>query len=563
MKIRCQFIAAAMLCSVLQGGFAAEQPQKKVLIIGVDGTRLDALAVARTPNLNALKAGGCFSDRALTHPVTHSAACWSSFFTGVWGDKHGVNDPGNSFAGNQFTNFPNFLRRLEGVNSNWYTVAFTRWADVRNVLDGADAVTNFASDAALTTATCRLLTNGNPDVFFTILLDVDSEGHNSGWGASVTNYVLAIETADGRIGQIMNALTNRATYAQEDWLVLVLSDHGMHDSTLENSRMTFHLVWGRAAARGTIWPSPSMVDLSATVLTHMGVAIDPAWNLDARIEGLPLPLPRYGTNLIFNGDAESNSGTNNYGATTNNAGLLSVTPNRGIAWWYDPGPMTLGRYGTHTNFPDAASPGPNPRGSNFFLGGLGRDSVISQTIDLSALAADMDDPGVDYALSGWLGGRAALSAAAQFTARFLSGAGAPLGTNRLGPVTAADRAGTTGLLERSASGRVPAGTRLVEFVLSAEADSVTNDASADNLSFVLTPRADPPFNVLSYALTNGAWRVEFASRTNRLYALERSPNLDTWETVAATVPGSGAPMALSDTKPLPGQAFYRVRCQRL
>lgn len=562
MRIRWQFTWVALLWPLLQAGFAAETLQKKVLIIGVDGTRLDALAVARTTNLNTLKAGGCFSDRALTHPVTHSAACWSSFFTGVWGDKHGVNDSGNSFAGNQFTNFPNFLRRLEGVNSNWNTVAFTRWADVRNVLGGVDAVTNYGSDAALTTATCRLLTNGNPDVFFTILLDVDSEGHASGWGASVSNYVAAIETADGRIGQMMNALTNRATYAQEDWLVIVLSDHGMHDSTLENSRMTFHLVWGRAAARGTIWPSPSIVDLSATVLTHMGVPIDPAWNLDARLDGLPRPPPCYGTNLIFNGDAESNSGTNNYGVGTNNAGLLNVTPNRGIAWWFDPGPMTLGRYGAHTNFPDSTSPGPDPRGNNFFLGGLGTTSVISQTIDLSALAADIDDPAVDYVLSGWLGGRSDQTAAAQFTARFLTAVGAPLGTNRLGPITAADRAGVTGLLERFTTGQVPAGTRLVEFTLSGQAPTVTNDASADNLSFVLTPRADPPFRVLGCTYTNGGWRIEFESRTNRLYSLERSLNLETWETVGTTVPGIGAPLALSDLSPSSIQAFYRVRCER-
>jgi hypothetical protein len=254
------------------------------------------------------------------------------------------------------------------ANSNLNTVAFTRWADLRNLLGGVDAVTNFSSDATLTTATCSLLTNGDPDVFYTILLDVDSQGHSSGWGASVPNYVRAIETADGRLGQIMSALTNRTTYAQEDWLVVVLSDHGMHDSTVENSRMTFHLVWGPAAARGAIWPSPSIVDLSATVLTHMGIAIDPAWNLDARVEGLPLPPPQYGTNLIFNGDAEFNSGADNYGASTNNAGLLTVTPNRGITWWFDPNAMTLGRYGAHANFPSTADPGPASRGENFFLG---------------------------------------------------------------------------------------------------------------------------------------------------------------------------------------------------
>jgi len=242
--------------------------------------------------------------------------------------------------------------------------------------------------------------------------------------------------------------------------------------------------------------------------------------------------------------------------------MLIACPNRGIAWWFDAGPMTLGCYSAHTNFPDAASPGPDRRGKNFLLGGLGPTSVISQTIDLSALAAEIDDPGVDYVLSGWLGGRGEQSAAAQFTGRFLTGAGVPLSTNRLGPVTAADRTGVTGLLKRFTTGQLPTGTRLVEFTLSAQASVVTNDASADNLSFVLTPRTDPSFRILNCALTDGAWRVEFESRTNRLYSLERSPSLDAWKTAGAPVLGSGAPLALSDPNPPPGRAFYRIRCQR-
>jgi len=61
MKIRCHLLVAVLLWPLLQAASAAEPLQKKVLIIGVDGTRLDALAVARTPNINALKVGGCFS----------------------------------------------------------------------------------------------------------------------------------------------------------------------------------------------------------------------------------------------------------------------------------------------------------------------------------------------------------------------------------------------------------------------------------------------------------------------------------------------------------------------
>src|SRR5262245_1415638 len=335
------------LVSVLCLGFVANTTAltNKVLIIGIDGTMPSAVAVARTPNLEALKSNGCHSVRVVTHPVTHSAACWSSMFTGVWGDKHGVNDPGNSFAGNQFTNYPSFFQRLEAANSNLNTVALARWAPMLTAVPEADVKLSFDSDVAVTDETCRRLTNSNPDVMWMLLLDVDSAGHASGWGPTVSNYVRAIEIADGHVGQIIGALTNRVTYTNEDWLVIVTTDHGEHDNpNPEISRITFVINSGPSAARGVIWPSPSIVDICATVLTHMGVPIDPSWNLDARVEGLPLRPTGFGTNLMFNGDAEWNSGTNNY------------TPNRGIAWWFDISSTTLGGYGSNTNFPAAAAP---------------------------------------------------------------------------------------------------------------------------------------------------------------------------------------------------------------
>jgi hypothetical protein len=196
------------------------------------------------------------------------------------------------------------------------------------------------------------------------------------------------------------------------------------------------------------------------------------------------------------------------------------------------------------------------------MDGLGTNSAISQRIDLSVLGAYIDDPGVDYVLSGWLGSRGSQAAAARLSARFLDVAGLPLGTNNLGPVRAGDRGGATGLLERSGTGRLPLGTRFVEFVLSAQAPTSTNDASADNLSFVLTPRPDPSFAILTGPWTNGARRVELEGRTNRLYSLQRSLRLDSWETVGAAVLGNGGRLTLLDTNSPPGQAFYRTFYRR-
>jgi len=515
----------------------------KVLIIGIDGTMPAALAVARTPNLNALKSNGCHSVRVVSHPVTHSAAAWSSMFTGVWGDKHGVNDPGNSFSGNQFATYPSFYRRLETANSNLNTLAFARWAPMLTAVPDADVKLAFDSDNAVTTETCRRLTNSNPDVFWMLLLDVDSAGHSSGWGPTVSNYVRAIEIADGRVGQIIGALTNRTTYAEEDWLVIVQTDHGEHDHPdPERSRIVFSIYSGRSAGRGVIWPAPAIVDVCATVLTHMNVGIQPSWNLDARVAGFPLPRTRYGTNLIFNGDAESTSGTNNF------------TPNRGIAWWFDLGSTSLGIYGANTAFPAMESHGPTNRGRNFFLGGTTNCS-IQQRIDISDLVADIDGPGVDYTLSGWFGGSASQEDWAGLTATFLDAAGSVIGSGTVGHVTAAERAGITGLLARSTNGSLPLGTRFIEFNLTNRVVSGLNDASADNLSFVL---ALPPLQITGQQFVESDWRVEFTSRLDRYYVLERTQDFSLWTEVTSPTAGTGNSAVLVDTNPPPTQAFYRI-----
>lgn len=518
----------------------------KVLIIGIDGTMPSALAVARTPNLDVLKSNGCHSVRVVSHPVTHSAASWSSMFTGVWGDKHGVNDPGNSFAGNQFSNYPSFFQRIEAANSNLNTLAFARWAPMLTAVPEADVKLPFSSDAAVTDETCRRLTNSNPDVFWMLLLDVDSAGHASGWGPTVSNYVRAIEVADGHVGQIIGALTNRVSYSNENWLVIVQTDHGEHDHPdPERSRIVFSIYSGPSAARGVMWPAPTIVDVCATVLTHMGVPINPAWNLDARVAGFPMPPARYGTNLIFNGDAESISGTNDY------------TPDRGVAWWFDIASTTIGVYGATTNFPGVASPGPADRGANFFLGGTTNGSIL-QRINLADIAADVDDPGLDYTLSGWFGGAGAQEDWASLTARFLNAAGAVIGSNVVGQVTAAERGGVTGLFLRSTNGTLPAGARFVEFTLTNRVITGMNDASADNLSFILTPKTPPPFFITAHGKATNGWKIEFASSPSRLYVLERSENLAGWTEITSPTPGSDQTTVLVDINAPVGQAFYRV-----
>ena len=120
--------------------------------------------------------------------------------------------------------------------------------------------------------------------------DVDHAGHKHGFHPKVVEYMKAIEETDGHVGRILKAVRGRKTYAQEVWLILVSTDHGGsdkgHGQNIPEHRTIFVIVSGPSAAQGVIEPAPNVVDVAATALVHLGVAIDPKWNLDGKAVGL-------------------------------------------------------------------------------------------------------------------------------------------------------------------------------------------------------------------------------------------------------------------------------------
>jgi hypothetical protein len=193
------------------------------------------------------------------------------------------------------------------------------------------------------------------------------------------------------------------------------------------------------------------------------------------------------------------------------SGYSSVT----VPGWTVTGTPTVIEYGTLRRFPwPTASPGPTfpaflgfptsscaPAGSGeqFFGGGPVASSTLSQTVDLSAAASDIDAGTVPYELSGDLGGFTIDPSAASVTVDFLDANGVKLGTGTINPVTVLDRWFLTGLLERERSGTIPVGTRSARVVVSlTDCNPVLgnyNNAYADNLSFTVgaaLPAPPPP-----------------------------------------------------------------------
>ncbi|MEU3609187.1 alkaline phosphatase family protein [Streptomyces sp. NPDC035033] len=131
------------------------------------------------------------------------------------------------------------------------------------------------------------LRNGNPDSAFVHLDAVDGAGHD--FGGTGRRYRDAIRTADGQVGRIVAAVKARATYAGENWLIMVTTDHGHvdeggHGGNDPNVRKSFVIANGAGIAAGSKRHDVKIADVAATVLKHTGVAIEPSWGLD----GIPI-----------------------------------------------------------------------------------------------------------------------------------------------------------------------------------------------------------------------------------------------------------------------------------
>src|SRR5919198_1848450 len=164
--------------------------------------------------------------------------------------------------------------------------------------------------------------------------------------------------------------------------------------------------------------------------------------------------------------------------------------------WNVESTFTAVQYGASGGFPTAADGAALGGGANFFAGGPGRaTSAATQVVDVSAAAPEIDAGKVGATLGAALGGYASQTDHGTVTATFLNAAGAATGTLAVPTVTAADRNSVTGLIARSATGVVPAGTRQVSVRIDAIRDEGSyNDAYIDNVSLVLGAAPVPIFH---------------------------------------------------------------------
>jgi hypothetical protein len=280
-----------------------------VLIIGIDGVRSDALQQANTPNIDALIASGFYTFESWHEGITVSGPSWSTIMCGVEFPKHGVTS--NSYSGSQYNTYPYFTRLAKDCLPNLYEVQIVQWAPMSDNVynDGWDQKIKVCDGcgANSVSAAQTQLANPNLDVLFVYFDECDLTGHATGFNPNNPAYISAIQTVDGHVGSIITALQNRPNYANEDWVVLITTDHGGIGTGHGGNTNTERKIWWIGSGNSPVSKqlnnvtdpgsyamgnynnavalfNPSQSDIAVTALDHLfrgtNCNIEPAWDLD-------------------------------------------------------------------------------------------------------------------------------------------------------------------------------------------------------------------------------------------------------------------------------------------
>jgi len=280
----------AVLCLSAIESSAQEGKINKVLIIGIDGCRPDALLAANTPNMDRLWKEGAYTFNARTDEISSSGPAWSAMLTGVWHQKHQVLN--NEYEDPDLEHYPHFFHRIRQERPELRTYSVANWGPIHKILQEGDATfkSSRINDARVSKKVASLLKKKDVDVMFVQLDEVDGAGHSHDYSVDSPKYMEAIEKIDGEVGRMVSSLEKRAHIAGENWLIILSADHGGsnfgHGKNIPEHTTVFYIASGKSAVKGEIEQEVGVVDVAVTALYHLGIPAKKAWNLDGRVAGL-------------------------------------------------------------------------------------------------------------------------------------------------------------------------------------------------------------------------------------------------------------------------------------
>lgn len=284
----------------------AQEKSKKVLFVILDGIPADVLDSVYTPHIDKVIAEGRFTTASMGGEIgeysetpTISAVGYNSLLTGVWANKHNVWD--NDIEAPNY-NYWTIFRLLKEADPTKKTAIFSTWLDNRTKLVGANLpetgrftfdyffdgmeldTLHFPHsdnqyihyiDEEVSKEAARYIQNEGPDLSWMYLQYSDNMGHEFGNSPEMVD---GVQKADIQIGRVWDAIQHRQKNFEEDWLLVITTDHGRKEDGFGHG--------GQSLRERTIWiatnaqelnkhfqNNPEMVDIMPSIANHMGLKI--------------------------------------------------------------------------------------------------------------------------------------------------------------------------------------------------------------------------------------------------------------------------------------------------
>lgn len=306
LKFSLLLVALIFSCQSIRTENTVRKP--KALFIIVDGIPADVIEKLELPTLKDIQQAGGYT-RAYTGGIadgysktpTISAVGYNSLITGTWANKHNVWD--NDIAEPNY-NYWNIFRIVEANDSSITTAIFSTWLDNRTKLIGeglaaagsikldlkydsleydtirfphrADRKFIQEIDDAVVNAAAQAIADQAPDLTWVYLEFTDDMGHMHG---DSPQFYDAIKTADSQIGKIWSAIKEREKNFNEDWLIVITTDHGRdaetgknHGGQSDRERLTW-ITTNSKNLNQHFKATPAMVDIMPSIASHLNLII--------------------------------------------------------------------------------------------------------------------------------------------------------------------------------------------------------------------------------------------------------------------------------------------------
>ena len=129
-------------------------------------------------------------------------------------------------------------------------------------------------DAVVSEMAAKHIREHAPDLSWVYLQYTDDVAHDFGDGPEI---IAAVQLMDAQLGKIWDAVKQRQQSHDEDWLMIVTTDHGRdaetgksHGGQSERERTTW-IVTNNDRLNARYYENPAIVDILPSIATHLGL----------------------------------------------------------------------------------------------------------------------------------------------------------------------------------------------------------------------------------------------------------------------------------------------------